>query len=620
MGKLNYAARRTQGVKAGQSVSKDLKKRIPPGTGSKAAARDPYLEIDLSGKELTDDGFAEFSDDLIACLDFRGDDHPDGAVKLTELSLKGNKLTVVSLEKLGLVIARSNGDLRDLDISENQITIDTPEHAAIWEGFLKSFQGCYVLKRIDFSGNELGAKGFELLCRTYMQSDLDFVEPMEDDNGVEKNDEGESALHETMSSLSLRSGKENVKPSSESIKGSKSKATKTANASCSTLSAAMSPAEIKLFASTRGLRSVPYLIFADVGLTNECAFHLSIILLSHRLPEALLAFLPPGKSVAPVQDGDENPCKGIVYLPNEKFERLGRRLIELAEINRQEVIETESGESDLDDSSSQAGELGTSTPGHYSPYVNWGRERGTKRREMRKHHQTHLERSKKLILLDILKAEGPHRCEIWSVAFKMMVVARAILLEDKFRPVKDSGEPPEEDKAQNENVPGIPKEPALLHEPLPQRFNPSSAPQLFAPGMDDFDINFPTIQGSTAATSTQVKPTVDPCTPERTINHGRKKSHNHNHGHGRSALGVTGNATAPEVGRFGLPMEVWCEIIADAVGARGILNKAQQMGIIKYATDWNALDQEIAVQGAAVNQQVWRILENVHCLAYTSMP
>lgn len=133
------------------------------------------------------------------------------------------------MEKLAKVIAHSHSDLKDLDISENQITIDKPEHGTIWKGFLDSFQGCYVLKRIDFSGNNIGHRGFELLCRAYMQSDLDFVEPLYAkalETGSSKNVGEEAALRDDMNSLSLGSGKENTKPGFDPVKGGKSKATR----------------------------------------------------------------------------------------------------------------------------------------------------------------------------------------------------------------------------------------------------------------------------------------------------------------------------------------------------------------------------------------------------------
>jgi Leucine-rich repeat (LRR) protein len=199
------------------------KKRTTPGSGLKAAARDPYLEIDVSGKSLADDGLAEFIDELIACFNYRDDDHPEGVVKLSELSLKGNKLTVISFKKLAEVIRRSHGDLKELDISDNEITVETSEQIAIWKEFLGSFRGCYVLKRIDFSGNKLGAKGFELLCQSYMQSDLDFVESSKDETleSPEEDNKKDGRLTETMSSLKLGDDKENLKPSPEQTRGNK---------------------------------------------------------------------------------------------------------------------------------------------------------------------------------------------------------------------------------------------------------------------------------------------------------------------------------------------------------------------------------------------------------------
>lgn len=376
--------------------------------------------------------------------------------------------------------------------------------------------------------------------------------------------------------------------------------------------------EAKRFACTRGLRSVPYLIFINVGLTNACAFHLSVILLAHRLPEALLTFLPHGKPVAPAQGEYDDQCQGVIYLPNGKLERHGRRLIELAETNRQKVIETESADSDSDGSLNQETTPGTAIPGHYSPHANWGRERGTKRREMRKQHQTNLERSKKLLLLDVLKADGVHSVELWSVAFKMMVVSRALLLKNESRPGKESTEISEEGKALKEIPAAEGSKGPILSKVPPGYFEKSNPPQLFTPGWDDFEINFPAIQKSAPVPSAPAKPTVDPCTPETTSRHGKKKSYSNIHS--RSAPAGPSTTSTRELSRFGLPMEIWRVIIADAVGANGILSKEQQMTVMRYASDWNALEQEISVQGAAENQQIWKILETVGCLAYTSMP
>lgn len=111
-------------------------------------------------------------------MKYRDVDHPDGAARLTELHLPGNQLTILSLKKLGEVVELSAGDLRELDISRNAIEVrsDDDKGKGVWLGFLRAFEGCYVLKKLDLGMNQLGIAGVELLSRAYMRSDLDFFE------------------------------------------------------------------------------------------------------------------------------------------------------------------------------------------------------------------------------------------------------------------------------------------------------------------------------------------------------------------------------------------------------------------------------------------------------------
>lgn len=172
------------------------RKRIPPSSGSKAAARDSHAELDLTGKKLTDEGFAAFVDDLIDCLEYRGENHPYGTVRLTELSLKGNALTTASMVKLGRVVALSGDTLIRLDLSDNEIQITNKTQRDEWAAFLESFQGCFMLKKIDFAGNKLGAAGFDVFARVYAKSDLDFVvlqgnlDAGDHENGISKDLDG----------------------------------------------------------------------------------------------------------------------------------------------------------------------------------------------------------------------------------------------------------------------------------------------------------------------------------------------------------------------------------------------------------------------------------------------
>ena len=155
-------------------------KRIPPALGSKAALRDPVLEIDLRSKQLTDAGFLELSEGLKKALQYN---EPDGrVVLLEEFCLKANKLTLASLECLTQIMPLVTDDLRDLDLSDNLISVNDPDDVIPWEAFLISLSQCCVLRRLDFSGNELGTKGFEVLSRVYAKEkpiDIDLLEGSE---------------------------------------------------------------------------------------------------------------------------------------------------------------------------------------------------------------------------------------------------------------------------------------------------------------------------------------------------------------------------------------------------------------------------------------------------------
>lgn len=87
--------------------------------------------------------------------------------RLEELSLKDNQLTIASLQALTPVVRLACRDLRDLDLSNNMIAVDTEDGVAIWESFLLSFEHCCALRRIDWSGNPLGTRAFEVLLRMY---------------------------------------------------------------------------------------------------------------------------------------------------------------------------------------------------------------------------------------------------------------------------------------------------------------------------------------------------------------------------------------------------------------------------------------------------------------------
>ncbi|KAL2009737.1 hypothetical protein VTN00DRAFT_5544 [Thermoascus crustaceus] len=612
MGKLNYSARKIDGLKAGQVLSKDLRKRLPPGTASKAAARDPHLEIDISAKELTDDGFARFIDDLVACLEYRDKDHPDGVVRLTELHLQRNVLTARSLRKLARVIALSAGDLRELDLSSNEIEISNPEQREIWQEFLQSFSGCYMLKKLDLSRNPLGPRGLEILSRVYMQSDLDFLETDVNDvveatatTAIETADE--DCLNDRVSVLRLENGKENERLSAVNFsKKTPSKSKPSRQSRVQSLSPGekiVTQADIKRFSCTRGLRSIPYLIISSVSMTNACAVHLASILSIHRSPEQLLAFLPGGKALTlPDIVGQ---CKGIVWLPNRDLGPLAQKLLEMTEMFRDWTSDTESDDElaeEIRSPSKAAGNpLAVQSPLNKADI--------TKQRQVRKKLDIEYVRLTKRVRIDILKVEGVHSADIWSTALKMMVTCRALLLEDKDRrgDAATGGE---------EIILEHPEEPEESINPemhIPGSVSAASRVGPFHPSTEDFAMHFPTIQGASATTMTPTRPqskeaeNITPPSQTQATRSGK--------GHARTTPGASAPAKK-ETWRFGLPMELWRRIIADALGAEGILNQEQQLQTMRYASDWNALAYELTIKGAAEHQQIWKILDSINCFTY----
>lgn len=169
--------------------------------------------------------------DLLACIRFRDKDRPEGAAKVADFILQENELTAKSLPKLTEVVALSAGDLRELDVSDNKIQIETSEDKAAWLAFLQAFAGCYMLKKLNLGGNKIGTAGMEILARVYTKSDLDFVEGDAHDVLGSKTDD-ESGLAENMEAMDIKSGKENEPAKSRSKKTFGKSKTSKSNGEC----------------------------------------------------------------------------------------------------------------------------------------------------------------------------------------------------------------------------------------------------------------------------------------------------------------------------------------------------------------------------------------------------
>ncbi|ODH47968.1 hypothetical protein GX48_05900 [Paracoccidioides brasiliensis] len=572
MAKFNYTGRKVQGIKAGQAVSKDLKKRIPPGIGAKAAARDPHVEIDLTGKEVTDEGFAVFVDDLINCIQYRDAEHPDGIVHLTEIAIKGNALTVASMEKLGRVIALSNDSLTQVDISDNQISVTSRKERDVWQRFLESFQGCYLLRKVDFSGNPFGGGGFDVFARVYTQSDLDFVvEPLNNDgvNMSVDTDRVETTSRAT-GTVGLNQDKENRRP-----RGDQKPLTRNNSCHQDALKGFGSPAshqEVQAtdktrYSSSRGLRSVPQM---HARFTSGLLFLLTANQIS------CYSFSHLGNQWHPWRR--LNTENGIVYTPSKELSALGLRLLDLGIEFRQQ-----NSEADVEVTASQVFDDDDDNKLEESEI--------TKQRELRRKHNIEMERVKNRLLLDVLKTESVYISDIWVVAFKMMRVARAILLDGSTR-LK-------------------PNEKNLIEENQKNEY-------LFSPSSEGFLKDFPTIQETLEWNNQESLTSWGSWLSQRgaQIVSGRRRSGAHSESMTGTRKRISKTVKRGDVGRFGLPMDLWRKIIAEAMGASDILTADQQMQVLRYASSWQAIKQELRIRGGTEFEHIWKILSSMGCLTY----
>lgn len=137
------------------------------------------VELDISGKALTPEGFFELGPALMKSIEYECEQGQ--VVRLEELSLSDSKLDARCLRMLGRIVASASENLRDLDLSRNDIKITTDTEAAAWELFLSSFSNCCRLRKIDLSGNNLGYRAFEILTRVYSRETTVEVALLSDD-------------------------------------------------------------------------------------------------------------------------------------------------------------------------------------------------------------------------------------------------------------------------------------------------------------------------------------------------------------------------------------------------------------------------------------------------------
>ncbi|KAE8417688.1 hypothetical protein BDV36DRAFT_283568 [Aspergillus pseudocaelatus] len=594
MGKLNYSAR----------------KRLPDGPGFKAAARDPTLEIDIANKNLTDKDLPMFIDDLLECI-------REELGKVIEFHIQGNSLTLKSLPKLGEAIALNAGELRELDISNNNINISpSPEDKAIWCQFLNSFKNCYMLKKLDLGGNPLGPVGLETLARVYIKSDLHFLE--DDANAIVESKNGKRSFIEDPVAVKVTTGKENEYSTRGSRPG------KSPNKGKKALRQSFAPDDLKRFACTRGLRSIAYLILSNIYMAKSGTVHLASMLSMQRTSDQLLKFLPGGKSLALPETARGN---SIVWLPNDTLPQVASEFLEKAEAINEIKAHIDSDD-DLSADDEALGLVGAIAQTNAEPNHKIDT---AAQRELQNKKNTAYARLTKRVRMEALHDEGVRGTDLWITALRMMNVSRILLWQGKDSIV---GSPDKEQGQQEDDDRDDPNPSAIHIEDITQQFedleatahpssrkSPSSPVEIhinepgrmgpFHPGTVSFDVNFPILHSSNTESVEIPLTRNDMSASPQPVRSGK--------GNTRTALGSRALRKEKETWRFGFTLEIWRRIIVGAVGAEGILDLEQQTQIMRYATDRKTLKDEMGITGLEDHQQIWRILEKNNCFVYSPL-
>ena len=179
---------------------------------------------------------------------------------------------------------------------------------------------------------------------------------------------------------------------------------------------------------------MPYIILSNISLTTGAAIHLTSMILSHRDPEQLLPYLPPGR-MPPLPDTDGR-CNGLIWLPNNGLSDLGHKMLDSAETLRQFASEMHPEE----DQAHREGKLPRDLEG--VNLVDFMEQR-------RQYAKLNVEYTRiiKRARIEALRTEGVHAAELWVAALQMITTARTLLMDGSKRDAE--GHPGSENDQEN---------------------------------------------------------------------------------------------------------------------------------------------------------------------------
>ena len=422
--KFDYTNRPNSGAKLGaiiggalqkeaEKVKKDAEKQATKARKQSTDSNSDVFErittvhtIDLKApnKDLGDEGARAMIEGMEAAL--RSGDGM-ASLALEDLNLAGNAITTISLECLAPVIELAKYDLKTLNLSGNQIQVETEEQSKRWETFLRSFKGCLKLRRFDLSGNlKLGARAMEVFARVHVNEPQ--INPTSPDRDA--------------SVLSLASEYARVTPAGDRRASNESRDNPMANA--------------RIIRRRSGLRSIPYITLHEIDLNDAGALWLSVVLQDHHYPNQLIDELNATTAESSIKAYQQDAhSRGIDVTCNHGLGKDGALLLEKTESIRHRKLMPGDGDTDESDTGEDAIRHGEQTRRKSTSFSGSRVSFGDRRSSMRsirtsdggEHEASDLERARKKIQRQIIVHDSAQSVELWRSALQIVAIARMIL-------------------------------------------------------------------------------------------------------------------------------------------------------------------------------------------------
>lgn len=429
LGQIIGGALQKEAEKVKAQAEKQVQKARKQSGDSNVSASDTIsstahiIDLKAPSKDLGDEGVCALADGLEIAL--RSGDNL-ASLALEDLNLSGNGITTVSLARLAPVLRLAKFDLKTINLSGNEIKVESDLEAEQWELFLLAFRDCMKLRRLDLSGNtQLGSRALEVFARVHgAEAPVSPLAPG-----------GESS---TLSFIS--------EDHHEDGNGDATLATGFGDLS-SDMHSPMANAQ--LIKRRRGLRSIPYITLHNIGLDDAGAMWLSYVVEDHYYPNQLIDELNAinPESVIKTYQQDTN-SRGMDCDDNKTVGKEGAQLLEKTENMRRQLLlddGTNMTNSMLgDDHSSMLedddSDRRLSTDRRASKALPRDRRfsvRSIRTNDGGEHEATELESARKKIQRHIIAHDGARSVELWRAALTVLRTSRMLLyispMEHRYR-------------------------------------------------------------------------------------------------------------------------------------------------------------------------------------------